>query len=239
MRAFVMAAGRGVRLRPLTDTVPKPLIDIHGHHLWDWQWAALKRAGITEAVINTAHLADAFVNMPDELKKHGFQVQISREGSTYVDALESLGGIVKALPLITKDQGDTPFLVLAGDVVHNYDFQRLMPIVEQIQAGIIDAHLVCVPNPEFHCHGDMTVTESGQIIPGSGPHTYACIMVVSPRMFDGLDITYAKLFPWLWQFAENGRMTAEVFDGFWANVGSPEELEKLRNFPEALQWAKF
>lgn len=228
MRALILAAGRGKRLRPYTDTVPKPLLPVGPGLLCDWQFAALARAGVREVVVNTAHLPEAFDGVPGRYRELGFDVAISREGDTEADALESLGGIVKALPLLVPgDDPDAPFLVLAGDVVHDYDLKRLTALEPAIRRGDTDGRLVAVPNPVFHPQGDMTVAAGGTIVPGPGPHTYACLMIVSPRIFAGLAPVRAPLFPWLWGFARSGRITGEVFGGFWDNIGSPAEYLRL------------
>ncbi len=240
MRALILAAGRGNRLRPATDVTPKPLLPVApGVRLMDWQLAAAKRAGITEIVVNTAHLADAFEFLPEACARRGLHVKISREGDSAEEALESLGGIVRALDMLAPASCDEPFLVLAGDVVHNFDLMRLVRRAEAIRAGRLDVHLVAVPNPDFHAAGDMTVHEDGAVSPGTGPHTYGCMMVAAPRIFRGLAPVRAKLFPWLWEFARQGRMSAEVFTGFWDNVGSPVEYERLRANTAALCWARF
>ena len=222
MKALLLAAGRGKRLRPLTDMCPKPLLPVGKHRLWDWELAALKKAGVTDVVVNTAHLADQFEVMPGEYAAHGITITLSREGSTEADALESLGGIVKALPLLTD--GETPFLVAAGDVVHDFPMQRLVQAAQTVKAGDCDALLVAVPNPPYHTEGDLSLKDDGTVVPGKGPYTYGCLMVVSPRIFKGLKPEFAKLFPWLWQ---NARVKGLVWKGFWANVGDPTELAKL------------
>ena len=239
MRALILAAGRGKRLRPYTDSIPKPLLPVNGRRLCDWQFAALKRAGICDVVMNTAHLAGQFEPLPQELARAGFRLSLSREGGTEADALESLGGIVHALPLLTKGDRREPFLVLAGDVVHAFDLKRLAAKAEDIRAGRLVGHLVAVPNPDFHAAGDMTVGPGGTIVPGPGPYTYGCLMIVSPEIFEGLPDVPAKLFPWLWQFAHTGRLTAEVFEGFWDNVGTVLEYERLQNNRNALVWAQY
>lgn len=240
MRALILAAGRGSRLRPLTDVVPKPLVKVNGHRLIDWQIAALRRAGVSSFVINTAHLSQAFETFPALMAEKGFDVAISQEGRTAEDALESLGGIVHALPLLKKDGHENePFLVLAGDVVHDFDLSRLIAKREEILNGKIDGHIVAVPNPKFHLKGDMTVREDATIEPGSGPHTYGCLMVVSPRIFTGLLAVRAKLFPWLWQFARSGRLTGEVHEGFWGNIGSEQELAWLASCEDACVLAQY
>lgn len=222
MRALVLAAGRGRRLRPLTDMCPKPLLPVGRHRLWDWELAALKKAGVTDIVVNTAHLADQFEAMPGAYAPHGLTLTLSREGATEADALESLGGIVKALPLLTD--GETPFLVVAGDVVHDFPMERLTEAAGVIAAGDCDAVIVVVPNPAYHPEGDLSLKDDGTVVPGKGPYTYGCLMVVSPRIFTGLKPEFAKLFPWLWHHT---RVKGLVWKGFWGNVGDPTELAKL------------
>ncbi len=243
MRAMVLAAGRGSRLEPLTNHTPKPLLPVaEGVRLCDWTLAGLKRAGITEVVMNTAHLPGAFEALPEQLLEKGVHLRLSREGQSHEHALESLGGIVHALPLLTDEGRDeTPFIVVAGDVVHNYDFTRLCDRAKEIKAEKYDAFLVAVPNPSFNSMGDLTVLEDGSVVRGQPPrkHSYGCIMLVNPKIFDGLKPVWCKLFPWMWELAQQGRMRAEVFDGFWDNVGTVEQLQALRQNTQALQWARF
>lgn len=172
--------------------------------------------------MNTAYLADAFEPMPEAYAARGITMKISREGDKETDALETRGGIAKALPLLTD--GVTPFVAVAGDVVHNYPMERLNAKAAEIEAGDYDAFMVAVPNPGFHVRGDMTVAADGTVRPGAGPHTYGCIMVVSPKIFVNVSPVAAKLFPWIWQKA---RVRAEVWDGFWGNIGSAAQYEAL------------
>lgn len=222
MRALIFAAGRGSRLRPHTDWVPKPLLPVGKYRLWDWQISGLKKAGITDLVVNTAYLSDAFEPKPEAYAARGITMKISREGDKETDALETRGGIAKALPLLTD--GVTPFVAVAGDVVHDYPMERLNAKAAEIEAGDYDAFMVAVPNPGFHVRGDMTVAADGTVRPGAGPHTYGCIMVVSPKIFVNVRPVAAKLFPWIWQKA---RVRAEVWDGFWGNIGSAAQYEAL------------
>lgn len=231
MKALLLAAGRGKRLRPLTDMCPKPLLPVGKQRLWDWELAALKKAGVTEVVVNTAHLADQFEVMPEIYAAHGLTLTLSREGTTDADALESLGGIAKALPLLTD--GKTPFLVAAGDVVHAFPMEELVQAGQAIEAGDYDALIVAVPNPSYHAEGDLSLKEDGTVVPGKGPYTYGCLMVVSPRIFAGVKPVFAKLFPWLWH---NARVKGLVWNGFWANVGDPTELAKLCSDARAPKW---
>ena len=233
MKALILAAGRGSRLQPLTDETPKPLLPVGGFRLCDWQFAACQKAGIREIVMNTAHLAESFESIPQTYAKLGFQVSISREGNVASDALESLGGIVKALPILTD--GTEPFLVLAGDVVHDFDLKRLLAKSDLLRGNRLDAHLVAVKNPDFHKSGDLRVADDGTVHPGAGPHTYGCLMIVNPRIFKGLPVQRAKLFPWLWE----KRLTAEVHDGFWGNIGTVGEYEALKKNLKAMDWISF
>ncbi len=231
MKALLLAAGRGKRLRPLTDMCPKPLLPVGKQRLWDWELAALKKAGVTEIVVNTAHLAEQFEAMPEEYAAHGITLTLSREGVTEADALESLGGIVKALPLLTD--GKTPFLVAAGDVVHAFPMEELVQAGQAIEAGDYDALIVAVPNPSYHVKGDLSLKQDGTVVSGEGPYTYGCLMVVAPRIFAGVKPVFAKLFPWLWH---NARVKGLVWNGFWANVGDPTELAKLCSDSRAPKW---
>ncbi|MGH6623335.1 MAG: nucleotidyltransferase family protein, partial [Burkholderiaceae bacterium] len=123
MRALILAAGRGERMRPLTDTTPKPLLMAGGRRLIEWQIAALVRAGVVDIVINTAHLPDQFEAALGDGRQLGASIRYSREGERADDALETLGGIVRALPLL----GDSAFVVVSGDIVSDYDYSRLRP----------------------------------------------------------------------------------------------------------------
>lgn len=221
MKALILAAGRGNRLRPYTDAVPKPLLPVGKKRLFDWELAACARAGIRDVVVNTAHLADAFAGIPKEYEKKGFRIVLSREGNSAEEALETLGGIVRALALLTD--GKEPFLVLAGDVVHDFDLSQLTAKREAILSGRIDAHLVAVPNPIYHAAGDMDIAEDGAVKPGAGPYTYGCLLIASPRIFTGLKAERSKLFPWLWKH----KVTAQVHRGFWGNVGDAAEYAAL------------
>lgn len=237
MKALILAAGRGQRLRPFTDITPKPLLPVGPYCLCDWQIAALKRAGITRLVMNTAHLASCFEKLPGQLAGKGIELQLSREGTCAEEALESLGGIVKALPLLTD--GTEPFVICAGDVVHNFPMQRLLMHHQALLDGQEDVCLVVVPNPSFHSQGDLGIAADGLIVPGPGPWTYGCIMLVAPRIFQGLAPVRSKLFPWMWQFAVQKRMSAVVWRGYWENIGTPEQLVSLRQRSNDWQWANF
>jgi MurNAc alpha-1-phosphate uridylyltransferase len=151
MRALLLAAGRGERLRPLTDTVAKPLLEVGGRRLIEWQIEALVRAGICDLVLNTAHLAQQIESTLGDGGRYGARIQYSREGTQAQDALETLGGIVRALPLL----GPEPFVVVSSDIVTDFDYRDLFSAGANIASGRFDAHLVLVENPPYHLAGDM------------------------------------------------------------------------------------
>jgi MurNAc alpha-1-phosphate uridylyltransferase len=223
MRALLLAAGRGERMRPLSDTTPKPLLEAGGRRLIDWQIAAMARAGVREIVVNTAHLARELEERLGDGSELGVSIRYSREGERAADALETGGGIVKALPLL----GDGPFIVASGDIACDFDFDRLREPAGRIWAGAIDAHVVLVDNPAYHPDGDMGLA-AGLATRRPPLLTYGNIGVFSPRLFRGLAAGRLRLFPFLYAAVDAGRVGAEHFRGRWFNVGTPAELEELR-----------
>ncbi|HVE89735.1 MAG TPA: nucleotidyltransferase family protein [Burkholderiaceae bacterium] len=225
--ALILAAGRGERMRPLTDAVPKPLLRAGGKRLIEWQIESLVRAGVLEIVVNVAHLPDQFEAVLGDGRSYGAALRYSREGNNADDALESLGGIVKALPWL----GDAPFIVTSGDIVTDFPYQRLQGPSEAQQLGDTDAHLVLVENPPFHLRGDMALIDE-RIDPDAIPRmTYANIGVFSPRVFADVASTLqngrAPLFPWLYKSARARRVSGELYRGRWWNAGTPEDLSRL------------
>ena len=222
MKALLFAAGRGERMRPLSDTTAKPLLRAGGRRLIEWQIEALVRAGVREIVVNTAHLAQQIEDTLGDGSRYGTRLTYSREGERAEEALETLGGIVKALPLL----GTAPFIAVSGDIVTDFDYSSLAPALGAIARGEADAHLVLVDNPPFHAAGDMGLA-SGRIRMHRPYLTYGNIGVFSPALFAGLRVERAKLFPWLFGFAEQGRVSGEHYRGRWHNVGTPAELDAL------------
>lgn len=222
MKALIFAAGRGERMRPLSDEIAKPLLTAGGKRLIEWQLEALARAGIHEVVINLAHLADTFEPVLGDGVRHGVRIQYAREGDRAEDALETLGGIVNALPLL----GAAPFIAVSGDIVTDFDYRRLHAHGQAIALGAADAHLVLVDNPPFHPGGDMGLVE-GKITRSLPWFTYANIAVLSPRLFAGEEPGQRKLFPWLYNVADRARLTGEKHAGRWFNLGTPSDLEAL------------
>jgi len=222
MKALLFAAGRGERMRPLSDATAKPLLRAGGRRLIEWQIEALVRAGVREIVINTAHLAQQIEDTLGDGSRYHARLRYSREGDRAEEALETLGGIVHALPLL----GAAPFIAASSDIVTGFDYSRLAGPLAAIARGAADAHLVLVDNPPFHAEGDMGL--SGGRVRTQRPHlTYGNIGIFSPALFEGLRPGRARLFPWLFRFVERGRVSGEHFRGRWHNVGTPAELDAL------------
>lgn len=222
MKALLLAAGRGERMRPRSDTMAKPLLRAGGRRLIEWQIEALVRAGVSEIVINTAHLAQQIEDTLGDGSRYGTRLTYSREGERAEDALETLGGIVRALPLL----GASPFIAASSDIVTDFDYSTLAQPLAAIARGASDAHLVLVDNPPFHADGDMGLA-NGRIRMQRPYLTYGNIAIFSPALFDGLRPGRARLFPWLFRFLEKGRVSGEHFRGRWHNVGTPAELDAL------------
>jgi MurNAc alpha-1-phosphate uridylyltransferase len=221
--ALILCAGRGERMRPLTDVTPKPLLCAGGKRLIEWQIEALAAAGVREIVINIAHLPDQFEAALGDGQRYGVALSYSREGERAEDALETLGGIVNALPRL----GASPFIATSGDIVTDYPYQRLVDGGDELLRGDADAHLILIENPPFHVRGDMALVDA-RIDPDAVPRlTYANIGVFAPRLFDGVDARRAPLFPWLYSAARAGRVTGEFYRGRWWNAGTPEDLAQL------------
>lgn len=225
MKALIFAAGRGERMRPLSDVTPKPLLRAGTRRLIEWQIERLVQAGFRDLVINTAHLAAQVEDALGDGARYGARIVYSREGETADQALETLGGIVRALPLLSADRA-TPFIAVSGDIVTDYDYRRLIAHAQAIELGVADAHLVLVDNPPSHPAGDMGLAH-GRICLRPPLLTYGNIGVFAPRLFAAEQPVKKKLFPWLYRAAERGRVSGEHYAGRWYNVGTPEELAAL------------
>jgi len=221
MKAMILAAGRGERMRPLTDHTPKPLLEAGGKALIEWQIERLVRAGFTELVINHAWLGAQIEAHLGDGARYGARIAWSAEGT----ALETLGGIVRALPLL----GTQPFAVVSADIYTEYDYARLAPVVDALAShpqGPV-AHLVLTDNPPWHAAGDMALVD-GRIRLEGERFNYANIGVFHPRMFAGLETgKVLKLFPWAWQFLDAPGISGEHWSGVWHNVGTPAQLAEL------------
>ena len=222
MRAMLLCAGEGRRLRPLTQLYPKPLTTIGGVPLAVRQILALKRAGITEIVVNAAYGARILQA----------ELAWSVEGHTAAEALETRGGIVRALPLLMAGSEDGAFIVAAGDIATDYDYAVLAEQAQSLSASGDWAHLVMVANPTFHPQGDFRLV-NGRIARrdavGGEILTYASLAAFHPQLFAGLHADRAPLFPWMFEALDAGRVSGEKLVGRWANVGTLEELARAED----------
>jgi MurNAc alpha-1-phosphate uridylyltransferase len=226
-RALVFAAGRGARMRPLTDHTPKPLLTVQGKPLIIWQIEALARAGFTQLVVNTAwHGAQVQAALGDG-GAWGVQIRYSHEGDDEADALETRGGIRYALALL----GDAPFVTVSSDIFTDYDYRRLYAPLEALARREIDAHFVLADNPAFHLEGDFAIRDGHATRQGTPQHprlNYGNIACWHPALFAALPPREkARLFPWADSFVAAGRVTAEHHRGVWENLGTADELAAL------------
>jgi MurNAc alpha-1-phosphate uridylyltransferase len=211
---MILAAGRGERLRPLTDATPKPLLRVRDRPLIEHHFAALARGGITDIVINLGWLGTAIRDHVGDGHRFGVRVNYSEEG---FPPLETGGGIERALPLL----GPEPFWLVNGDVYCEYAFTP-----RTLADGVL-AHLVLVPNPAHHPAGDFTLTGGLVTDSPAGRHTYAGIAVIRPRLLAGSSPGRFPLAPLLRAAAARRQVTGELFTGFWSDVGTPERLAAL------------
>jgi MurNAc alpha-1-phosphate uridylyltransferase len=216
MKAMILAAGRGQRMRPLTDDTPKPLLRVAGRPLIDWHLDALARAGVEDVVINTAWLGDRIVAHVEDGGRWGLRVRYSHEGES---GLETGGGIHRALPML----GESPFWVLNGDVWTDFDPAGLPTRLDGV------AHLVLVPNPAHHPAGDFHLDAAGRVRPDDEgePLTFAGVGCYDPALFRGMEAGSFRLAPLLNRAARRGAVTGVRHDGDWFDIGTPERLEAV------------
>jgi MurNAc alpha-1-phosphate uridylyltransferase len=216
---MILAAGRGERLRPLTDTVPKAMVQAGGKPLIAWHLERLAAAGYQEVVVNVSHLAERITEGLGDGARYGLRIRYSRER----DPLETAGGIAYAGALL----GDAPFLLVNADVYCEIDFARLRSTSLALGARL--AHLVLVPNPAHRASGDFSLEADGSI--GNGErarYTYAGIAVMSPALVAGVGAgEKAPLAPLLRAAAERKLLSGELYRGRWSDVGTRERLAQL------------
>ena len=231
--AMVLAAGRGNRMRPLTDLCPKPLLRLRGKPLLQWTLEALARGGFTRVVINTAWLGDQisehFQQTPT-IASRSMRIRYSHEGRDFGDALETAGGIARALPLL----GDV-FWVTAGDVFAP-DFVFSQAAVRRFVASGRLAHLWLVPNPPHNPDGDFGIAADGAALnepqPSQPSYTFSTTALYRAEFFETLPFgnlhgDHAALAPLLRSQISSAAVSAELYEGFWADVGTPERLQQL------------
>ena len=226
LKALILAAGRGERMRPLTDRCPKPLLPVGGRPMIEWHLQALAAAGVREVVINTAWLEDQFPAALGDGRRWGLTIHYSTEGSDHGQALETAGAIAKARHLL----GDC-FWLVSGDIVAP-GFRFDAAVAQRFAEGEDQARLWLVPNPPFHPAGDFALEGDRVRRPAAGrarPLTYANLALVRRTLVNGIQSGQrAALGPLLFASAAAGRLGGERFDGTWYNVGTPEQLAEVQ-----------
>jgi N-acetyl-alpha-D-muramate 1-phosphate uridylyltransferase len=222
MQAMILAAGRGERMRPLSDNLPKPLLDVDGKSLLAWQIERLVAAGFRDQVINVAYRGQAIEDVIGDGARFGARIRYSREAQP----LEVAGGIATALPLLNDDVA----LVISGDLYTEYDYASLRARLEAMRAasGPPHAHMVMVANPPYHPRGDFAL-QGRHLALDEGPRsTFGNIALYRTSLFAELPRgTRLKILPYYRDWIAQGWVTGERFEGRWANVGTPADLAEL------------
>lgn len=215
MKAMILAAGRGERMRPLTDHTPKPLLSVAGRPLIEHTINQLVSAGFTEIVINHAHLGQQIEDKLGNGTQLGAKIDYSPEGE---QALETAGGIINALPLL----GNEPFLVVNGDIATDFPFADLKKIPVEF------AHIVLIDNPLHHPQGDFALDNSGNFIENDNQrYTFSGIGLYHPDLFSKTPPGKSKLAPLLREAIAAKKATGQHYSGFWMDIGTPERLQEL------------
>lgn len=219
MKAMILAAGLGTRMRPLTLTTPKPLLKVGGKCLIEYHIERLVAAGVTDVIINHAWLGEQIEAYLGDGSRYGARIRYSAE----TEPLETGGGIRKALPLLC-DEGEQAFIVFNGDL---FSTQPLAPLLE-IQPRAGGAHLLLTNNPPWHPQGDFALSANGQVS-SDGPSklTFSGISVLTPELFEDIDETAFALAPLLRRAMAAGLVTGSRLQGYWEDVGTPERLQRL------------
>jgi MurNAc alpha-1-phosphate uridylyltransferase len=224
-KAMIFAAGRGERMRPLTDTCPKPLLEAGGKPLIVWQIERLAKAGFQTIVINHAWLGERIETALGDGSRWGVQLRYSAEH----EALETAGGIAQALPLLQDGDASEVFVAIAGDVYADFDYATLNAHADRLKAlpkpGM---HLVMVPNPAFHPHGDFGLIDGMLSLDGQPRLTFGSIGLYDTRMFHDLPRgTRRPLTPYYRATIADGLASGELYEGLWENVGTAAQLQDL------------
>ncbi len=214
MKAMILAAGRGERMRPLSNVTPKPLLEVGGYRLIDYHLAALTQAGIREVVVNLSWHGDRIREAIGDGVRQGLRISYSPEGTP---PLGTGGGLQRALPLLGAD----PFLLVNGDVWIDLPFEKL-----QQPAGTL-AHLVLIANPPHHPRGDFGLEPGGRVVAAPTPLTYSGLAILDPQLFDGCEDGRFPLKPLLDRALADSKLSGQRHDGFWSDVGTPERLAAL------------
>ena len=224
-KAMIFAAGRGERMRPLTDACPKPLLEVGGKPLIVWQIERLARSGFETIVINHAWLGEQIEAALGDGSRWHVQLRYSPEH----EALETAGGIVNALPLIEDNGVSEVFLAVSGDVYADFDYRALNAHAQAMKSlAEPGMHLVMVPNPAFHPNGDFALTDGVLSLDAEPRFTFGNIGLYDTRMFRDLPRgTRRALKPYFRETIARSLATGELYEGLWENVGTPAQLQAL------------
>lgn len=222
MKAMILCAGRGERLRPLTDHTPKPLLEVGGQSLVGHHLHALRQAGINQVVINHAWLGDQFQQVLGDGGDWGVSIVYSPEPQ---GGLETAGGLAQALPFLLDSEDKV--LVVNGDVLTDFDFHSLLQSVQTQSWTSRVAHLVLVPTPDFKAQGDFGLDDNGWVLP-EGAWTFSGISVLSLSWIKAWSAGRAPLAPLLRQAMQQKQVSGELYQGYWNDVGTPQRLEQAR-----------
>ncbi len=223
---MILAAGRGERMRPLTNSLPKPLLKAGEHALIEYQLKNLARAGFVDIVINHAYLGEMIENALGNGERYGVNIQYSPEKIV----LETAGGIANALPLLTDQSGNLPFLVVNADIYSEMDYASLLPTMRAMQSSTNQrlAHLVLVGNPPHHVEGDFVLQGDQVMLTGDNKLTFSGVGIYQSQLFNEIKPGFpVKLAPLLRQAMQAGKISGEYFSGQWVDVGTPERLGLL------------
>lgn len=212
---MILAAGRGERMRPLTDTLPKPLLKVHDKPLIIWHIEKLAEAGFKEIIINIAHLGYKILETLGDGSAWNVKIIYSDEQES--GALESAGGIIKALPLL----GDTPFLVVNGDIFCDYAFDINFKLRDNL------AHLILIPNPPHNPNGDFGLKDSCVLNENEIQYTFSGIGYYNSALFKNLDVKKSALAPLLRAEIQKKNISGELFSGIWHDIGTPQRLKEI------------
>jgi len=216
MNAMILAAGRGERMRPLTDKVPKPLLEVHKKPLIVWHIERLASLGFSKIVINIAHLGFMIPQALGDGSRWRVKIVYSDEQE---GALESAGGIIKALPLL----GDETFLVVNGDIWCDYEFKNNFDLKDDL------AHLILVPNPQHNPQGDFALHKGRVINDAEQKFTFSGIGYYSVKFFDNLECKKTPLAPLLREAVQNGKIGGSLYEGKWHDIGTPQRLAEANS----------
>ncbi|OHE10971.1 MAG: mannose-1-phosphate guanylyltransferase [Sulfurimonas sp. RIFOXYD12_FULL_33_39] len=217
MKAMILAAGRGERMRPLTDKIPKPLLKVHGKSLIVWHIEKLAYLGFSEIVINIDYLGDKIIEALSDGSAWGVSITYSDERQS--GALESAGGIIKALPFMGKDT----FLVVNSDVWCDYEFDFNFDLKDDL------AHLILVPNPQHNPEGDFGLSKERVTNDSNKKSTFSGIGYYSPKLFENIEMQKTPLAPILREAANNKRVGGSLYLGEWHDIGTPQRLKDIQN----------